>query len=60
MGLSLLYCLRLGPTFSSASFKGRNEFSFRHPCLKRLLVDSMKALSVALPGRLKSSSTPFR
>ena len=47
-------------TFSSASARDRNQFSFKHSCLKRPLKASMRALSVGFPGRLKSSSTPFR
>ena len=51
---------RQDSTFSSASSRDRNQFSFRHSCRNLPLNASMKALSVGLPGRLKSRATPFR
>jgi hypothetical protein len=38
----------------------RNQDAFRHSARKRALNASMSALSVGLPGREKSTSTPFR
>ena len=53
-------CLRKKRVIPSlrASSSDRNQFSFRHSCLTRPLNDSIKALSVGLPGLVKS--TPAR
>lgn len=37
----------------------RNQRAFRHSSRRRPFNDSTKAMSVALPGRLKSSVTPI-
>jgi hypothetical protein len=51
-----LYANRI---FCRASSRLRNQCVFRHSLLNLPLKDSMKLLSVGLPGREKSSTTPL-
>ena len=52
--------LYANPPFSAGRRQGvRNQWAFRHSPRNLPLKDSMKALSVGLPGREKSSTTPF-
>ena len=59
-GRCSLYARRQDSIFSRASDSVKNQCSFRHSWRNRALNDSINALSVGLPGRLKSSVTPFQ
>ena len=58
-GLTSLQSLRQQSSFSLASASDKNQRVFRHSARSRPLNASMKALSVGLPGREKSSVTLF-
>ena len=59
-GCHSLQSHRRDSILSLASSSDRNQFTFRRSSLKLPLNDPMQTLSTGLPGRLKSSSTPFR